>query len=229
MEGNRLPASDVRISRRFRIRLTGQMVQSISRAIAFEDFLDRYGDDTRYELIDGELVDMEPTGAHEQVSGFINLHLNLAISRLQLPYFIPMRCLIKPLGAASAFKPDVIVLDRQALRAEPLWEREPTISLGTSVKLVAEVVSTNWQNDYARKVDDYQAFGIPEYWIVDYLGLGGTFFIGSPKQPTITICTLKEGCYEMSKFRAGDRIVSPAFPDLAIEADEVFRAGETID
>ena len=213
------------------------MVQSLPRAIAFEDFLDRYGDDTRYELVDGELVDMEPTGAHvreaappeQQVSGFINLQLNLAIARLQEPYFIPMRCLIKPLGPTSAFKPDVIVLDRQALRAEPLWKREPVITLGTSVKLVAEVVSTNWPNDYARKVDDYQAFGIPEYWIVDYLGLGGTFFIGSPKQPTITVCTLKEGCYEMSKFRAGDRIVSPTFPDLAIEADEVFRAGAGIE
>jgi Uma2 family endonuclease len=36
-----------------------------------------------------------------------------------------------------------------------------------------EVVSTNWQNDYARKSEDYALLGITEYWIVDYLGLGG--------------------------------------------------------
>ncbi|NJM66176.1 MAG: hypothetical protein HC851_11245 [Acaryochloris sp. RU_4_1] len=37
------------------------------------------------------------------------------------------------------------------------------ITLGSSVKVVAKVVSTNWQKDYARKLDDYHALGIPEY------------------------------------------------------------------
>lgn len=201
------------------------MVQNISTSLTFESFIDQYGDDLRYELIDGELVDMEPTGPHEQVTGFINLQLNLAIARLRQPYFIPMRCLIKPLGPASAFKPDVIVLDKPALSAEPLWQREPIITLGTSVKLVVEVVSTNWQNDYARKVDDYQAFGIQEYWIVDYLGLGGTFFIGSPKQPTITLCNLQGNRYEMSQFRRDDYLVSPTFSDLSLTAEQIFDAG----
>ena len=201
------------------------MVQSIPTSLTFEAFVAQYGDDLRFELIDGELVDMEPTGPHEQVTGFINLQLNLAIAHLQQPYFIPMRCLIKPLGPPSAFKPDVIVLDKPALQAEPLWKRGPIITLGASVKLVVEVVSTNWQNDYARKVDDYQAFGIQEYLIVDYLGLGGTFFIGSPKQPTITICNLKENRYEMSQFRREDCLVSPTFPDLSLAAEQIFNAG----
>jgi Uma2 family endonuclease len=209
------------------------MVQSLPQATSFEEFVDQYGDDTRYELIDGELIDMEPTGPHvreaappeQQVSGFINGQLNLEIAKLRQPYFIPMRCIIKPLGPASAFKPDVIVLDRPALKAEPLWQREPIITLGTSVKLVVEVVSTNWQNDYARKVDDYQAFGIQEYWIVDYLGLGGTFFIGSPKQPTITICNLQNRRYDMRQFRQGDQLESPTFPDLALNATSIFEAG----
>jgi Uma2 family endonuclease len=51
---------------------------------------------------------------------------------------------------------------------EPLWEREPVITLGRSIKLVVEVVSTNWETDYARKVEEYALLGIPEYWIVDY-------------------------------------------------------------
>ena len=29
--------------------------------------------------------------------------------------------------------------------------------------------------------------GIPEYWIADFQGLGGTAFIGRPKQPTFTV------------------------------------------
>lgn len=201
------------------------MVQSVSQSITFEDFVVQYGDDTHYELIDGELIDMEPTGPHEQVAGFVNLKLNLEISREQQPFFIPMRCLIKPLGPASAFKPDVIVIDRPSLESEPLWKREPIVTLGTSIKLVVEVVSTNWQNDYARKMDDYQAMGIPEYWICDYLGLGGTFFIGSPKQPTITVCTLEGNRYSLQQYRGEDRLVSSIFPNLSLSASEIIAAG----
>ncbi|MDI9637968.1 Uma2 family endonuclease [Geitlerinema splendidum] len=202
------------------------MVQSLPASLGFEEFVAQFGDDFQHELIDGELIEMEPTGPHEQVTGFINLQLNLAIAQLNQPYFIPMRCLIKPLALMSAFKPDVIVLDRRALETEPLWRREPVITLGTSVKLVVEVVSTNWQNDYARKLDDYQALGIPEYWIIDYLGLGGTLFIGSPKQPTITVCQLQDNRYEMRSVRGEDRIVSPTFPNLQFAAQQVFASAD---
>ncbi len=72
----------------------------------------------------------------------------------------------------------MIVLDETVLANEPLWEREPVIALGRSVKMAVEVVSTNWETDYARKVEEYALFDIPEYWIVDFRGLGGTVFIG---------------------------------------------------
>ncbi|NJL85813.1 MAG: Uma2 family endonuclease [Leptolyngbyaceae cyanobacterium SM1_1_3] len=201
------------------------MVQSLSTSLTFDQFIAQYGDDTRYELIDGELIDMEPTGPHEQVSGLINLKLNLEISREQHPFFIPMRCLIKPMGLTSAFKPDIVVLSRPALESEPLWQREPIITLGSSIRLVVEVVSTNWQNDYARKADEYWAMGISEYWICDYLGLGGVFFIGSPKQPTITICTLQEERCTLQQFRGEDQLVSSTFPNLRLAASEIFSAG----
>ncbi|MFO0052812.1 MAG: Uma2 family endonuclease, partial [Dolichospermum sp.] len=34
------------------------------KTLTFEQFLIEYGDNTRYELIDGELRDIEPTGPH---------------------------------------------------------------------------------------------------------------------------------------------------------------------
>jgi Protein of unknown function (DUF820). len=46
------------------------------------------------------------------------------------------------------------------------------------------LVSTNWRDDYGYKLVDYEALGISEYWIADYLGLGGRRYIGNPKQPT---------------------------------------------
>ncbi|MGK7925413.1 MAG: Uma2 family endonuclease [Spirulina sp.] len=144
--------------------------------IRFEEFVSRYGDDINYELIDGELIEMEPTGLHEEVGAVINRKLICQLESLDLPYLIPFRCLVKPLGIASAFRPDVIVLDKEELSKEPLWTREPIVTMGTTVKLVVEVVSSNWQNDYARKYEDYEALEIPEYWIIDYLGIGGKYY-----------------------------------------------------
>jgi Uma2 family endonuclease len=200
------------------------MVQLVEKLITVDSFIADYGDRDRYELINGELVEMEPTGAHEQVTAIISRKLNVEIDRLDLNYFIPHRCLIKLLGTETAFRPDAIVLDQAQIASEPLWQKEPVITLGKSIKLVVEVVSSNWQNDYARKVEDYALLGIPEYWIVDYLGIGGREYLGKPKQPTITICTLVGDEYQRKLFRNGDRLISSIFSDLQLTANQVFNA-----
>lgn len=100
-----------------------------SIALSFEDFLVRYGDDSRYELSDGELFDLEPTGSHVraalsqtiQVAATLARWLNHHIVQQGADYFIPHRGLIKPLASQTGFRPDVIVLDRAALSQEPLW------------------------------------------------------------------------------------------------------------
>ncbi|EAW36107.1 Uma2 family endonuclease [Lyngbya sp. PCC 8106] len=202
------------------------MLQFISNLLTADEFIIKYGDRDRYELIDGELIKMEPTGLHEQVSAFIGRKLNVEIDRQDLNYLIPHRCLIKLLGTETAFRPDVIILDQTQLINEPLWQKEPVITFGNSIKLIAEVVSTNWQNDYARKVEDYALLGVFEYWIVDYLGMGGREYIGKPKQPTITICTLVEDEYQKRRFQNNDQLVSSIFPNLQLTAKQIFTAAE---
>lgn len=200
------------------------MIQSPPKLISVDEFITRYGDDNRYELIDGELIEMEPTGPHEQVASYVGRKLNVEIDRQDTLYFIPHRCLIKVLGTDTAFRPDVIVLDQTRLIHEPLWQQEPVITLGSTIKLVAEVVSTNWQNDYARKLEDYAILGIPEYWIVDYLGIGGREYIGKPKQPTLTICTLVEDEYQKQLFQRDDLLVSSIFSELQLTAQQIFNS-----
>jgi Uma2 family endonuclease len=176
----------------------------------------------------------KPRGKHSEIAGFINGSLFIEIARLSIPWFIPKECVIKSLNTDSGYEPDVIVLDRQAVIDEPRWKKESIITRGSSVKLVVEVVSTNWSDDYALKLEDYESLGIPEYWIVDYLGLGGRRFIGNPKQPTISIYQLIEGEYQVRQFRGsdacgnpcGERIHSLAFPELNLTAEQIFRAGE---
>lgn len=199
------------------------MTYTPPKILTFEEFVAQYGDNTRYELIDGELRDMEPTGPHEAVAGSIAGRIYVEIFSSNLNWLIPKTCLIKPpAAAATALRPDVIVLDKAKLSQEPLWQKEPIMCNGSTIKLVAEVVSTNWQDDYARKVEEYALLNIPEYWIVDFRGLGGLQFIGNPKQPTLTICHLVNGVYQQQQYRLGDTIHSYLLPNLQIQLDDLM-------
>jgi Uma2 family endonuclease len=205
------------------------MTQAIPKQVTFDEFIAWYPENSeyRYELHDGVIVEMpKPTGKHSEIAGFLNIEIGVTSRSAQLPYFIPRECVVKPDRDKSGYEPDVIVLDRQAVFDEPRWESESIITMGSSVRLIVEVVSTNWHDDYALKLEDYEAMGIPEYWIVDYLGLGGRRYIGNPKRPTLSVHQLIKGEYQVTQFREGEIIKSPTFPDLNLTAQQVFKAGE---
>lgn len=201
------------------------MTQALPKTITFEDFLEWKPETGCYELHDGVIIEMQPTGEHEEITGFLASELTLEFKRLNLPYFIPNQALVKPLEKESGYLPDVLILNRANLAAEPLWKKSSTVTQGASIPLVIEVVSTNWRDDYLLKAADYEEIGVPEYWIVDYLGLGGRRFIGNPKQPTISVYSMIEGEYQVNLFRGSDRIQSPTFPELNLTAEQVFRVG----
>jgi Uma2 family endonuclease len=202
------------------------MVHAIPKPLTFEEFLAWYPENGRYELIDGVIVEMQPTGKHEEIADFLATAVTIETQRLQLPYRFPRHALVKAPDRNTSYLPDVLVVDRNALAAEPLWEKFSTITRGESVRLIIEVVSTNWRDDYGHKLIDYEALGIPEYWIVDYLALGGKRYIGSPKRPTVTVYMLVDEEYQFQQFRGNDRILSTTFPELNLTAEQVFRAGE---
>ncbi|UCJ11164.1 MAG: Uma2 family endonuclease [Phormidium sp. PBR-2020] len=201
------------------------MIQTITKPISFDEFVDWYPQDSacKYELYDGTIVEMPlATGTHSNITGFITGELHFEIRRLKLPYSIPGDCLLKPVETESGYQPDVIILDKEALNQEPRWQKESIVTLGSSIRLVVEVVSQNWQNDYMRKLADYEVMGIPEYWIVDYLGLGGRRFIGNPKSPTLSVYTMVDEEYEVAQFRGGDRVESLIFPELELTVNDIF-------
>lgn len=201
------------------------MVQVLTKPISFDEFVTWYPQETGqcFELHDGVIVEMpKPTGRHSQIAGFLIAELNWMIRQLQLPYFIPKESVIKALDE-SGYEPDVVVLDRDAITDELYWAKNSVITQGATVKLVIEVVSTNWRDDYLTKLADYEDMGIAEYWVVDYLGLGGKRFIGDPKQPTLSLYSLVEEEYQVSQFRGSDRIESPRFSQLNLTAEQVFR------
>ncbi len=192
--------------------------------MSFEEFIEWYPEDgKRYELYRGVVREMMPTGTHEDTSGFFVADLNFEIHRCNLPLSIPRSCLLKPEMAETGFIPDVVVLDRRELVNEPLWQKSSVIQNGKTVPLVIEVVSTNWSDDYAIKLTAYEAMGIAEYWIVDYRALGAVRHIGKPKQPTVTVCKLIEGEYQLFLYTSGKRIESDIFPELNLMTNAIFQ------
>lgn len=200
------------------------MIQAIPKPVTFDQFIAWYPENAghRYELHYGEIVEMpQPTGTHSEVAGLIIAEVNFEIRRLQLPYFIPKECIVK--CGESGYEPDVIVLNRETLSADPRWQKESVITQGQSARLVVEVVSTNWSDDYALKLEEYEALGIPEYWICDYLGIGGRRYIGTPKQPTFSVYSLNTaGDYQVKQFRGEQRIESLVFPELHLSLEQIL-------
>jgi Uma2 family endonuclease len=117
------------------------MIQAVPKLLTFDEFVACYGDNEHYELIDGELIDMEPTGPHEEVAAFVLRKVNVEIDRLSVRWFTPARCLIKPLGTSTAFRPDVVVLDKAVIANEPLWQREPIIKAIAAIRRVRRIGS----------------------------------------------------------------------------------------
>jgi Uma2 family endonuclease len=178
----------------------------------------------RYELHHGNIDEMaQPIGEHEEIKGFLNVEISFEIKRLGLSYGIPNQVIVRPDDKDSGYFPDVLVMNRANLPNESRWKKESILSSGASIPLVIEVVSTNWRDDYYSKFADYEEMGILEYWIVDYAALGGRNFIGNPKQPTISICNLVEGEYQITKFQNSDRLISQTFPDLNLTVNQVFQ------
>lgn len=64
------------------------MTQALPKPITFEEFLEPKPETGRYELHDGVIIEMQPTGEHEEITGFLITKLAMQFERLNLPYFI---------------------------------------------------------------------------------------------------------------------------------------------
>ena len=210
-------------------KIDGDLRQK-EKLVTLEEFLNWYPDgyEGRFELHNGVIVKMQPTGTHEQVAGFLAMEIGFEIKRLNLPLFIPRQGLIKAIDTdKSAYIPDVMILDNDSVKNnEPMWKKQSTITQGTTVKLAIEVVSTNWQDDYLMKLGEYEKLGIKEYWVIDYLGLGGRRYIGTPKQPPISVYHLVEKEYTLNLFQGQDVLKSCLFSELSLTAEQIFQVGQ---
>ncbi|MBD1811101.1 Uma2 family endonuclease [Microcoleus vaginatus DQ-U2] len=201
------------------------MVAIAQKTLSFEEFLNWDDDSGRsFELVNGVAMPLsEPTAKHEDVvDGLCRLLVDHCQS-LNLPY-VPRQSKQVRLNAApgeseSSRKADIVVFAKE----EWVRMRQSSASAAAYIPppLVIEVVSTNWRDDYRIKLNEYETLGILEYWIVDYAGLGGVQYIGSPKQSTVTINRLIDGEYQAQRYQGEAIIVSPTFPQLVLTIAQI--------
>ncbi|MEG4852951.1 Uma2 family endonuclease [Microcoleus sp. B5-D4] len=206
------------------------MVAIAQKTLSFEEFLNWDDDSGRsFELVNGVAMPLsEPTAKHEDVvDGLCRLLVDHCQS-LNLPY-VPRQSKQVRLNAApgeseSSRKADIVVFAKE----EWVRMRQSSASAAAYIPppLVIEVVSTNWRDDYRIKLNEYETLGILEYWIVDYAGLGGVQYIGSPKQSTVTINRLIDGEYQAQRYQGEAIIVSPTFPQLVLTIAQILAMTE---
>lgn len=202
----------------------------IQQPLTFEEFLAwDDGSGRSFELRDGfPMPYTDPNANHEDVADDLCEMLADHCKSLELPYIPKRSKQVKvrnnpTTGKEESRKADIIVFAKEE------WQRlkgsSSSAAAYTSPPLVIEIVSTNWRDDYDTKLLEYEETEIPEYWVVDYAGLGGVRFIGKPKQPTLTVYQLIDGEYQPQQFRGNDPIESFILQGLNITANQVFAAG----
>lgn len=206
------------------------MVAIAQKTLSFEEFLNWDDDSGRsFELVNGVAMPLsEPTAKHEDVvDGLCRLLVDHCQS-LNLPY-VPrqnkqVRLNALPGESESSRKADIVVFAKE----EWVRMRQSSASAAAYIPppLAIEVVSTNWRDDYRIKLNEYETLGILEYWIVDYTGLGGVQYIGSPKQSTVTINRLIDGEYQALRYQGESTIVSPMFPQLILTIAQIVAMTE---
>ncbi|WP_319423529.1 Uma2 family endonuclease [Pleurocapsa sp. FMAR1] len=192
--------------------------------LTFAQFLEQLPDEGRYELVDGEIMRILPTRMHENVAEFISDSLKAEVRRLNLNYRVSGRIMVRTLNAEENEQgrhPDVSVVDKT------LWDSNLSAhsALLEPLQLAVEVVSTNWEDDYVDKLDEYQRLGIAEYWVVDYLAIASRSYLGNPKQPTVFVYLLDNNkVYQSKAYRGTDKIVSRTFPELNLTVEQIWTA-----
>ena len=195
------------------------MTQAKPRFRTIEEYLDYDdGTDTRYELVDGVLVEM---GAESTINTLIAGFLFLQFAVMGIPgYRIGFKQWISVSDStATARDPDLIVHSEASFAAIE-GSSQAIVKAGMpNPLLVVEVVSPgkpgedNYERDYVEKPKEYATRGIPEFWQID------------PSRSVVAVLTLKDGNYWSREFRGDSRVVSPTFPDLQLTADQILRAG----
>ena len=191
------------------------MVTNSSTLITYKEYLNYDdGTDNRYELVDGELLVINPPAKrHFNIIRFLVRLFEDEILRLQKDMEVIPGIGVRT-GLNSSRIPDVTLVEGEKWRN---LADDVSAVMESGVLLAVEVVSNGVEQikrDYIDKVAEYQNSGIAEYWIVD------------PIEEKITVLVLEKDSYTKTVFSEDKEITSSTFPQLKVTAGEILSAGK---
>jgi Uma2 family endonuclease len=131
--------------------------------MTYEEFLDWADEETYAEWVDGEVVWMSPVSdEHEALRGFLHNLLSLFVEaqRSGVVRLDPFQMKIGPSLPGRA--PDILFV------ASTHLSRIQKAHLEGPADLVVEIVSPESRHrDSMEKFGEYEAGGVPEYWLLD--------------------------------------------------------------
>jgi Uma2 family endonuclease len=162
-----------------------------------------FDETSRVELIEGEIVEMNPIGSHH--AGNIKRLINLFAGKVGEAAILDAQDPIH-LAGHSEPQPDIALLKP---RGDFYSEHHPKPE---DVYLLVEVADTSLAYDLDVKVPLYARYGIPEYWIVDLAN-----------REVLAHSRPEDGKYRITeRVKSGDTLTRRSVPNLSVKVEDIL-------
>jgi Uma2 family endonuclease len=166
--------------------------------VSFEEFLAWSDEDSRAEWVDGEIIVMAPSNlGHQDLLGFLYKLIDDHVRANRLGRVFLAGVLMRLASRPSGREPDLLSV--AAAHVDRLRETY----LDGPADLAVEIVSPDSvERDRVEKLGEYEAAGIPEYWVIDlprqealfyWLGDDGRYQLIAPDPDGIYRSSILEG------------------------------------
>ena len=143
-----------------------------SEEITFEEFLTSY-DGSWAEWVDGKVIEMSPPNvAHQNLAMFLSVLLRLFVEEQETGSVLAAPFLMRIPNIERGREPDLLFV------AADHMDRFTPTHLAGPADLVVEIISPeSVARDRGDKFVEYEAAGIPEYWLIDPERKQADFFV----------------------------------------------------
>jgi Uma2 family endonuclease len=177
------------------------------KPFTYDDYLALPEDGKQYDVIDGELtMTPAPRPRHQEVLLALSTRLLLFVNDNSLGkiYIAPIDL---ALSLVDVVQPDVLFVAKNRMR---IVAEKNIVGIPN---LIAEIVSpSSSRRDREEKVNLYQRYALPEYWIVD------------PETGTVEVYLYAESRLKrVETLKTGDQLFTRQIPGLIVEVAEVFK------
>ncbi len=183
---------------------------TVTRPISAEEYLATGDEERRTELIDGEVVTIEPDWTHQRTA-------------FRIAYALETWIREAPGRGAVSIPLDVLLDDRNVFAPDLLWFAEGRVPAPGSARpyalpeIAVEVRSpSTWRYNLGRKKDHYERRGLNELWLVD-----------TPADAVLIFRRSKAGVPGLDvalELGRGEELRSPQLPGFSLALDELFAA-----